>query len=267
LQALSQQRLSAQLLDTHSLLPTHGAPFWPLGRQVMPVQKCEDSHSVSLVQLVGQELLAPSHKNPPAHTGSPDVLGGRGLQVPSKPDTSQPSQAAPQALSQQKPSTQMPPAQSLPTTHCCPRAQRVAHAATLPPQSTSVSLPFCEPLQEIVPPHPLGWAPHVLPKAAQLVGAQHIQPVISQTSPAPHWLAVAHSTQAGTLTEPLHTHPVCVVQGVSAGSGGLLGVPEVHTSSVHSLPSTGRSRSSTAGVGDTIPPPSHTTSWQSPASW
>ena len=48
-----------------------------------------------------------------------------------------------------------------------------------------------------------------------------------------------------------------------AATGGFEATPAVHTSSVHSLPSTGRSASSTTSV--TTPAPSHCFAWQSPA--
>src|SRR5580704_14190145 len=67
-----------------------------------------------------------------------------------------------QAVLQQTPSAQMLFAQSLFTLQCSPWAQRVAHSFTLPPQSTSVSVPFCAPLQLSMLPQPSGKGPNVL---------------------------------------------------------------------------------------------------------
>ena len=78
----------------------------------------------------------------------------------------------PHAWLQQTPSAQMPFPQSVFAPHFWPWLQRVAHAIALPPQSTSVSDPFCAPLQFSMPPQPSGKVPQVLPSDAQVDGAQ-----------------------------------------------------------------------------------------------
>ena len=74
----------------------------------------------------------------------------------------------------------------------------------------------------------------------------------------PHWLAMVQSTQA---PEPLQKSPE--PQAVLAAVGGLLGVPAVHTSLVHALPSTGRSVLN--AVLTVLPAPLHSSTWQLPA--
>jgi len=56
-----------------------------------------------------------------------------------------------------------------------------------------------------------------------------------------------------------------VAQGVPEASGGLLGVPAVHTFCVHSKASTGRSEF--RGTISTLPAPSHWLTLQSPGVW
>src|SRR5580704_19512314 len=74
---------------------------------------------------------------------------------------------------QQTPSAQdRPDAQSLFWLQCLPCAQRVAHAATGPPQSTSVSIPFCAPLQLTIPPQPSAKVPHVMLSIAHVNASQ-----------------------------------------------------------------------------------------------
>jgi hypothetical protein len=71
---------------------------------------------------------------------------------------------------------------------------------------------------------------------------------------AVHRLAVAHRPPWALA----HTEP--------AGRPGFDGAPEVHTSFVQSLPSSGTSVSSTT-AGVALPEPSQRMVWQSPATW
>jgi hypothetical protein len=96
-----------------------------------------------------------------------------------------------------------------------------------------------------------------------------IEQELAQAPPQP---SSAHATplpQSGTqggvvhVPAPSQIVPPFWLQAVPAAFAGLLGTPPAQTSSVHSLPSSGKSVSSATLV---VPPdPSQTAVWQSPA--
>jgi hypothetical protein len=94
-------------------------------------------------------------------------------------------------------------AQSLFTAQVWPCAQRVAQAAELPPQSTSVSLPFLVPPQVRFTPHPLDGVPQVFPRAAQVVGTQEQVWLAPHVSGGVQWVLFVHSTQAPAPSQAL----------------------------------------------------------------
>jgi hypothetical protein len=103
----------------------------------------------------------------------------------------QASQVPSHAVLQHTPSTQKPLAQSLPTEHCFPCSQRVAHCVSGPPQSTSVSAEsFCVLSQLSVPAQPSGIDPHERPSSSQLVA---VQPQTSGVPPPPQVSGAAQS--------------------------------------------------------------------------
>jgi hypothetical protein len=92
---------------------------------------------------------------------------------------------------------------------------------------------------------------------------------LAQEPPQPssaHAIPLLQSgTQGGVMHVPAPSQivPPFWLQAVPAAFAGLLGTPSAQRSSVHSLPSSGKSVSSATLV---VPPdPSHTASWQSPA--
>jgi hypothetical protein len=149
--------------------------------------------------------------------------------------------------------------------HFWPWAQRFAHVAVLPPQSTSVSLPsFLASLQLSIPPQVSEMLPHVVLCFAQVVG---VQPQTIAVPPPPQ---VCGSVQSALLMQPhwpcgLHTKPPVEV-GVGHVMPALMvvdGTPPVQWPVWQSLGNVGRSASSATIM---VPPlPSHTIFWQSPA--
>ncbi len=71
-----------------------------------------------------------------------------------------------------------------------------------------------------------------------------------------------HSTHSGVIATPLHTI-VLLLHAVPSADDGLLGTPAVHTSSVHSTLSMGRSPLSSDSVQLLLP--SQAGCWQLPA--
>jgi hypothetical protein len=170
------------------------------------------------------------------------------------------------AVLQHTPSTQLPLAQSLPTLHFLPFAQRVAQPLVGPPQSTSVSPPFFVPLSQFrFPKHASEMVPHVAPSAAHVVLVHPHTPAVPGLPP-PHVFGAVQSVFDLQPHWPmaLHTNGLVAVSQATPGLGVCDGTPLVQMSFVHTVASTGLSPSSTMLL---VPPaPSHTTCWQSPES-
>ena len=99
-----QHTPSTQLRRTHSLGPVQANPGSRRPWQTEPWQYWPSRQLVSSTQLVGQLARLPVHKSG-AHEGTPGLLFGEKVQVPSEPLTLHASQAAPQAVLQHTPST------------------------------------------------------------------------------------------------------------------------------------------------------------------
>jgi hypothetical protein len=187
LHAPTPQAYGAQLPDAgvpHVPLPSQVAagvmvePVQLAAPQIVPAAQSAQAPEPLQVPVVPQVAAAVA-----AHSLSGSLPATIAPQTPSLPC---PFFAAVQAWHvplhaelQQTPSAQNPEAQSPFTTQALPCAQRVAQPAALPPQSTSVSVPFFVRLsQESVPPQPSAGAPHVAPTCAHVFRVQ------------PHTLAV-----------------------------------------------------------------------------
>src|SRR5207249_2540310 len=107
-----------------------------------------------------------------------------------------------------------------------------------------------------------GQVPQVLFSARQVVG---VQPQTPGIPPPPQVSGAMQSLLLMQPHWPVALHICMLPQAVPAGAGGCDGTPAVQTSSVHGLPSTGRSMSS--GIEVMPPLPSQTAVLQLPAVW
>ncbi len=159
--------------------------------QVPPVAAgVQSKSSMQPVALQGAtQVPLPSQVSPPVQSLSGSVPWGWGVHAPSLPVVSQASQSPSQRASQQVPSTQKPLVQSVPVRQVSPSAQV---GQVPPPQSTSVSAPFC---------------------CSSTHSSTTQAPTELQTRSSGQSSSVRHSTQ---LPAPSQISPPCSVQAVPA---------------------------------------------------